>query len=152
MLGPECYTSILSKDSSMPASLSLPVRTITLGIAEPHPLPAAVLKRAKDLLEYARARYVEAGFEVQTLRLSTRPLFDDLAEMSPAGFADYAKELQHILDDLGVDYCSVGTAQAARPDFPLKRLAWLVDILAQRPSLWSTVRIATQEYVLRHEA
>jgi len=136
----------------MPASLSLPVRTITLGIAEPHPLPAAVLKRAKDLLEYARARYVEAGFEVQTLRLSTRPLFDDLAEMSPAGFADYAKELQHILDDLGVDYCSVGTAQAARPDFPLKRLAWLVDILAQRSSLSATVQIATQEYGLRNEA
>src|SRR5215467_4812444 len=103
----------------MPASLTPPVRTITLGIAEPHPLPPAVLKNAKNILEYARARYVDAGFEVQTVRLSTRPLFDDLVGMSSAAFIGYAKELQRILDDLGIDYCSVGTAQAARPDFPL---------------------------------
>lgn len=136
----------------MPAPLTLPVRTITLGIAEPHPLPVAVLKNAKKLLEYARARYVEAGFEVQTVRLSTRPLFDDLAEMPPAAFIGYAKELQHMLDDLGIGYCSVGTAQAARPDFPLNRLQWLVDVLAQHSSLSATVQIATQEYGLRNEA
>ena len=136
----------------MPAFLTPPIRTITLGIAEPHPLPAAVFKKAKDILEYARARYVEAGFEVQTVRLSTRPLFDDLAEMSPAEFIGYAKELQHILDDLGVGYCSVGTAQAARPDFPLNRLPWLVDVLAPHSSLSATVQIATQEYGLRNEA
>jgi uncharacterized protein (UPF0210 family) len=115
-------------------------------------LPAAVLKKAKDLLQYARARYVEAGFEVQTVRLSTRPVFDHLAEMSPAGFVGYAKELQHILADLGIGYCSVGTAQAARPDFPLNRLSWLVDVLASHSSLSATVQIATQEYGLRSEA
>ena len=136
----------------MPASLTPPVRTITLGIAEPHPLPAAVLKNAKNILEYARARYVDAGFEVQTVRLSTRPLFDDLAEMPPAAFIGYAKELQHMLDDLGIGYCSVGTAQAARPDFPLNRLQWLVDVLASHSSLSATVQIATQEYGLRNEA
>jgi uncharacterized protein len=136
----------------MPASLTPPIRTITLGIAEQHPLPAAVLKNAKNVLEYARARYVEAGFEVQTVRLSTRPLFDDLAGMSSAAFIGYAKELQHMLDGLGVDYCSVGTAQAARPDFPLSRLQWLVDVLAAHSSLSATVQIATQEYGLRNEA
>src|SRR5436305_1628361 len=136
----------------MPASLAPPVRTITLGIAEPHPLAGAVLKRAKDVLEYVRGRYVDAGFEVQTVRLSTRPLFDDLAEMSSAALVDYAKGLQHMLDDLGIGYCSVGTAQAARPDFPLSRLQRLVDVLASHSSLSATVQIATQEYGLRHEA
>jgi uncharacterized protein (UPF0210 family) len=115
-------------------------------------LSGAVLQKARNILEYARARYVEAGFEVQTVRLSTRPLFDDLAEMSPAAFIGYAKELQHMLDDLGIAYCSVGTAQAARPDFPLDRLQWLVDVLASHPSLSATVQIATQEHGLRNEA
>ena len=136
----------------MPASLDPPVRTITLGIAEPHPLSGAVLKRARNVLEYTRARYVEAGFEVQTVRLSTRPLFDDLREVSPSAFVGYAKNLQHMLNDLGIAYCSVGTAQAARPDFPLDRLPWLVDILAPHSSLSATVQIATQEYGLRNEA
>jgi uncharacterized protein (UPF0210 family) len=136
----------------MPASPNPPIRTITLGIAEPHPLPAAILKHAKNILEYARARYVEAGFEVQTVRLSTRPLFDDLAKVPPAVFIGYAKELQHMLDDLGIEYCSVGTAQATRPGFPLNRLQWLVDVLAPHSSLNATVQIATQEYGLRNEA
>src|SRR5215469_1964838 len=136
----------------MPASLTPPIRTITLGIAEPHPLPTAVLQKAKNVLEYARARYVDAGFEVQTVRLSTRPLFDDLAEMPPAAFIGYAKELQRMLDDLGIEYCSVGTAHAARPNFPLYRLQWLVDVLASHSSLSATVQIATQEYGLRNEA
>jgi uncharacterized protein len=136
----------------MPAPLTPPVRTITLGIAEPHPLPGAVLKNAKNVLEYARARCVDAGFEVQTVRLSTRPLFDDLAAMSSVAFIGYAKELQHILDDLGIGYCSVGTAQAARPDFPLNRLQWLVDVLVPHTSLIASVQIATEEYGLRNEA
>ena len=59
----------------MQASSTPPVRTITLGIAEAHPLPGAVLERAKDILEYARTQYNAAGFEVQTVRLSTRPLY-----------------------------------------------------------------------------
>jgi uncharacterized protein (UPF0210 family) len=136
----------------MPASLTPPIRTITLGIAEPHPLPVAVLKNAKNMLEYARVRYVDAGFDVQTVRISTRPLFDDLVAMSSAAFIRYAKELQRVLDDLGIGYCSVGTAQAARPDFPLNRLQWLVDVLASHSSLSATVQIATEEYGLRNGA
>jgi uncharacterized protein (UPF0210 family) len=136
----------------MPALLTPPIRTITLGIAEPHPLSGTVLRKAKDILEYARAQYAAAGFEVQTVRLSTRPLFDDLAQASPTVFIGYAKELQSMLDDLGIEYCSLGTAQAARPDFPLEHLEWLVDVLALRSSLSATVQIATQEYGLRNEA
>ena len=136
----------------MPALHPPPIRTITLGVAEPHPLAGNVLQKARNVLEYARARCVEAGFEVQTVRLSTRPIFDDLAGISPAAFSGYARELQHMLDDLGITYCSVGTAQAARPDFPLDRLQWLVDVLASHPALSASVQIATQEHGLRNEA
>ena len=64
--------------------LTSPLRTITLGIAEPHPLLGSVIERAKTLLQDARTRFNDAGYEVQTVRLSTCSLFDDLADWSPA--------------------------------------------------------------------
>ncbi|HLZ62307.1 MAG TPA: hypothetical protein VKR06_35630, partial [Ktedonosporobacter sp.] len=54
-----------------------PVRTITLGIAEPHPISPVVIQRASTILKRASLRLSEAGYEVQTVRLSTRPLLHD---------------------------------------------------------------------------
>src|SRR5213080_3447587 len=105
-----------------------PIRTITLGIADAHPLTSAILKAAAKL-ENASARYREAGYEVQTLRLSTRPIFDDLADWSSSGLLSYVQELQRILDDVGLSYCSLGTVQAARPGFPLERINLVADLL-----------------------
>ncbi|MBV9229568.1 MAG: DUF711 family protein [Chloroflexi bacterium] len=129
-----------------------PVRTITLGIAEPHPIPAAVIQRASSILGEARARYVEAGYEVQTVRLSTRPIFDGLAGWSATAIINYARELQRMLDDAGLGFCSLGTAQAARPDFPLERLGIIADLLATTSALDATVQLATPEHGLRLEA
>jgi uncharacterized protein (UPF0210 family) len=129
-----------------------PVRTITLGIAEPHPIPAAVIQRACSILAEARARYAEAGYEVQTVRLSTRSLFDDLVGWSAPAIINYAQGLQRMLDDVGLSFCSVGTAQAARPDFPLERLDIIADLLATTSALDATVQLATPEHGLRLEA
>ena len=41
-----------------------PIRTITLGIADAHPLTSAILKHAAATLEHASARFMEAGYEV----------------------------------------------------------------------------------------
>lgn len=133
--------------------MSVPlVRTITLGIAEPHPLPATVLQHASTLLQSATTCYTEAGYEVQTVRLSTRPIFDDLADWSATAMLDYAKELQRMLDDVGLGFCSLGTAQVTRPDFPLERLNLIADLLASTNALNATVQLATVEHGLRAEA
>src|SRR6185312_15653981 len=135
------------------SSMSVPpVRTITLGIAEQHPIPATVLQHASTLLQSATTRYTEAGYEVQTVRLSTRPIFDDLADWSATAMLDYAKELQRMLDDMGLGFCSLGTAQVARPDFPLERLNLIADLLASTNALNATVQLATVEHGLRAEA
>ena len=63
---------------------TVPIRTLTLGLAEAHPIPLEVIARAGTILQRASTRYTEAGYEVQTVRLSTRPIFDDLADWSPA--------------------------------------------------------------------
>lgn len=128
------------------------IRTITLGIADPHPLSPEVIQRAAATLQRASARYTEAGYEVQTVRLSTRPIFDDLADWSPAALVDYAQGLQRVLDDAGMSFCSLGTAQAARPDFPLERIELIADLLGPTGALNATVQLATAEDGMRAEA
>jgi uncharacterized protein (UPF0210 family) len=129
-----------------------PVRAITLGLADAHPLSATVIQRAKAVLEQARACYQEAGYEVQVIRLSTRSLFDDLASWSPAALIRYAQELQKMLDDVNLSFCSLGTAPAACPDFALERLDYIADLLGPAPALNATVLLATPEHGVRAEA
>ncbi len=126
-----------------------PIRTITLGIAEAHPLTPAIIKRADTILQDASTRYVETGYEVQTMRLSTRPIFDDLADWSSSALLRYAQELQRMLDDVGLSFCSLGTTLAARPDFPLERLDLIADLLAATSALNATAQLATSADGLR---
>lgn len=133
----------------MPTS---PLRTITLGIAEPHPLPIIVIERAKTFLQNASIRFTDAGYEVQTVRLSTRSLFDDLADWSPQNVLRYVKDLQGMLTDADLGFCSLGTAQVTHPVFSLDRLDLLADILISTSALSGTVQLATLEYGLRQEA
>lgn len=129
-----------------------PIRTITIGIADAHPIPAVVIVEAAERLRSASARFVEAGYEVQTLRLSTRPLLDDLVDWSPATLLKYSHELQQVLDEQGLTYCSLGTVQTARPDMPVERIAVMADLLIASTVLNATVQLATVEHGLRAEA
>jgi uncharacterized protein (UPF0210 family) len=129
--------------------LTPPVRTITLGLADAHPLAFKSIQDAATMLQQASARYVEAGYEVQTVRISTRPVFDDLADWSNAALLEYARELQRMLDDVGLSFCSLGTAPAARPDFALERIDLIADMLAATTAINATVQLATQDHGLR---
>jgi uncharacterized protein len=129
-----------------------PIRTVTLGLGDEHPLTPAAIKQAAEILQLAQERYAGAGYEVQTLRLSTRPVFDDLASWSPSALVNYVQVLQRMLDDVGLGFCSLGTAQAARPGFPLERIDLIADLLASTSALNATVQLATSEYGLRAEA
>jgi uncharacterized protein len=129
-----------------------PIRTITLGLADSHPLTSEAIQRASAMLKKASARYTDAGYEVQTVRLSTRPIFNDLADWSSIALIDYVQELQHMLDDVGVSFCSLGTAQAARPDFPLESIGLIADMLGSTEALNATVQLATKDHGMRSEA
>jgi uncharacterized protein len=129
-----------------------PIRTITLGIAEPHPLTSDIIQSAARILREASQRYTTAGYEVQTVRVSTRPLFDDLSDWSVSALLSYVQELQHMLDDTALSFCSLGTAQAARPDFPLERIDVIADLLRTTSALNATVQIASSQDGLRTEA
>ena len=128
------------------------VRTITLGLGDAHPLTAGQVARAADILQRARRRFNDAGYEVQTVRISTRAVFDDLADRSDGELLAYARELQGMLDEVEIGYCSLGPAQAARPAFPLARIELVPDLLAATGSINLTVQLAEREHGLRAEA
>lgn len=132
-----------------------PIRTITLGLGDPHPLKAAAIQRVAMLLRQAQKRFVEAGYEVQTVRLSTRPVFDDLATWSALDILRYGRELQEMLSEAGLEYCSLGPAQVYRPQFPIDRLDIIADILITAPAANATVQLAgiyQQQALLRQQA
>ncbi|HJT56053.1 MAG TPA: DUF711 family protein [Ktedonobacteraceae bacterium] len=129
-----------------------PIRTITLGVAEPHPLKAATIQQAAAILQQASTRFAGAGYEIQTTRLSTRPIFDDLAGWSNTDLTGYVQELQAMLDDAHVFFCSLGTAQAARPGFSLERIDVIADLLASTRVLNATVQLATTAHGLQAAA
>jgi hypothetical protein len=106
----------------------VPIRTLTLGVAESHPLSEDVVAKAAEALRRAEAAYGDAGYEVQTLRLSTRPVFGD---MEPT--AAYARELQGMLDDAQITYCSLGPATSGIETIP--------DLLIGNAALNCTVRL-----------
>jgi hypothetical protein len=128
------------------------VRTITLGMEEAHPLTAGQILRAAGILQRAGRRFQAAGYQVQTMRLSTRPMFDDLIDWSDERLLAYVRELQGVLDDAQIDYCSLGPAQAARPTFPLARLALIPDLLAASGAINLAVQLADREHGLREDA
>lgn len=128
------------------------IRTITLGLADAHPLTAKHIQQAATLLHEVEARLTEAGYTLQTLRLSTRSLWDDLVSWSATEIQQYIQELQGILDEQNLAYCSLGTAQVTRPDFPLARLDMLADLLLPAPALSATVQLATLQHGLHAQA
>lgn len=132
--------------------LTPPIRTLTLGIADAHPLTPIMITRAAHYLQTARTRFTDAGYEVQTVRLSTRPLFEDVGAWSSLALRKYARELQGMLDDATLSFCSLGPAQAAYPAFPLERIELLADIIAETGVLNASVQLADVEHGLRAEA
>jgi uncharacterized protein (UPF0210 family) len=140
------------KKRKHPMNTTPPIRTITLGIEDSHPISSVTIAHANAVLRNAQMRFTNAGYEVQTLRLSTRSLFDDVGDESAARRLAYAQELQKMLDDVELGFCSLGTVQAARPTEPLEHIKEVVAILASTTALNMTVQLASAEHGMREEA
>jgi uncharacterized protein (UPF0210 family) len=122
-----------------------PIRAVTIGIAEPHPLTGAVIEHSAAAAHRAAATFRSEGYEVQTVRLSTRPVFDDLDDASPGDLVAYGAELQQMLESVDIEHASVGPAPAHRRGYPLDRLDAIPDLLMGAPSVYCTVQLATFE-------
>ncbi|MDE3229462.1 MAG: DUF711 family protein, partial [Chloroflexota bacterium] len=95
------------------------IRAITLFIGDPHPLDGAVIARAAAFLRGAQASAEAEGYIIQTTRIATRPLLEDLAEWDDARLLTYAADLQRVCAATGAAFVSLGPAPAWDPAFPL---------------------------------
>ena len=119
-----------------------PVRAITIGVPEPHPLPEAAINRGAAALRQTKAAFEEAGYEVQTVRLSTRPFVSDLAGWPRETIVGYAGELHGALQAAGVEFCSLGPAPlGASPE----SIDVVADVIVGREALNCSVMVATTE-------
>lgn len=118
------------------------LRTLTLGIGDPHPLGNGEIARAATVLRRAQAQAEAAGYTVQTVRIATRPLLEDMATASDQDVERYAAGLQARCERASLAYCSLGPAPAYDSTFPLARLAMLPRILGSSPALSATVQLA----------
>jgi uncharacterized protein (UPF0210 family) len=126
------------------------IRSLTVGAA----LPSQEKSRAdliRTLGSFARAgrdALSDAGFEVQTTRLSTQPTETWLPDSAPEGdMPAVAAELGSTSEESGLDYCSLGTILCAQEmsDASARIIATLPDILAAAPNLFSSVQVAARQ-------
>lgn len=128
------------------------IRTITVGIGEPHPISDVALDRAAKLLRAAEPLFRDAGYEVQTQRISTRPLFADRMNARDTDIVNYAASLQERCEARGINYLSLGPVLADDPKLSVERINLLPEMLAPNPALNATVQIASAANGVRLEA
>ena len=117
-----------------------PIRALTIGVAEPHPLAVRVVEDMAEKLRRTSDSFVQAGYEVQTVRLSTRPVLVDLAGWAPKDIANYGGELQGALEGAEVPFCSLGPAPR---DASPEQMNALTDLIADHDGLNGSMMVAT---------
>jgi hypothetical protein len=127
----------------------VPVRSITLGLDEPHPLGPDVVPHAAALLGRAQTAFEGAGYDVQSVRLSTRPVFWDMAGLGPGAIARYADDLAGELKAAGIPFCSLGQAPIGSPTEATEAAAVAI---ASHQALNCTVEVASVDGDLSLEA
>lgn len=133
-------------------ALAKTIRTITLGIAEHHPLDEQTVARAGTFLREAQAAAEADGYSVQTTRIATRPLLADLTERTDAEIAAYVAALQGYCDTHGIGFCSLGPVPADDPAFALERIALLPEVLMPHEAMSATVQLASLAHGVRYAA
>jgi hypothetical protein len=124
------------------------VRSFTVGAALPHEGEgrAELIRTLGSFARAGKAALTNAGFEVQTTRLSTPPAETWLGASGDA--TKSAVELGELCEESGLDYCSLGTVQAAQ-SISTEASALLEElpaILGAAPNLFASVQVAA-----RHE-
>ena len=132
--------------------MAVTIRTLTLGIGERHPFSMRTVARAAGLLREIRQAVEEAGYTVQTVRLSLHPLLEDMASFPEHAIRDYVSSLQEACASSQIDYCSLGPAPADDPAFSPDRIALLPELIHTNPALSASVQLGSKTHGVRFEA
>ena len=91
------------------------IRSITYFCNPVQPNFSEGLSQAGEFAAAARGTFEKQGYEVQTTRLATTPLFTSLAEHTFSTISDKVREIEGVSKVLGIDYVSLGPANPHNP-------------------------------------
>jgi uncharacterized protein (UPF0210 family) len=119
------------------------IRTITAGTTLRAPTDSEALRVAFAFLKTAKQALVDAGYEVQTLRIATQPFLEEAGSRARAAALPGLQALDRAVAAEGV-LVSIGPALAPDgddPDFP----GWAAELARTTQNLSFTARVASPE-------
>ena len=122
------------------------IRSLTVGAALPEDEVgrASLIQRLGAFAQAGRGALEDAGFTVQTTRLSTQPLEQIVTPGSNGIHA--ARHIGQTCLEFGLDYCSLGTVQAAGGQEDLLPLiASIPDLLFASENLFASVQVGERQ-------
>ena len=111
------------------------IRTITAGIDLSYPVDKETILETADFLQQAKQCFQEAGYEVQTVRFSTRPWEGYLGGLAEEELIAEVLGMEEAALDAGVDFMNIGTAYEPEN---IKRLPEIIK-QTKRVSLSTTI-------------
>lgn len=119
------------------------IRTITAGVELASPEDLDTLHAAIAFLEDARARFVDAGYEVQTIRVATQPLAEYVDRWIELNTIDRLVPLDRIAEDYEV---MLNIGPVITGDVYEERLPeWSSALISQTTNTSHTVIVASSE-------
>ena len=118
------------------------VRSVTLGTNLSYPIDGGGFSSFGAFQARARTLFGEAGLEVQTVRLATQPFPEVPGIERPEHVVSFARELEALCQDHGLDFCSIGTVDATRPGADLCYLDALPDVIHETHNTFASALIA----------
>jgi uncharacterized protein (UPF0210 family) len=126
-----------------PAGPGFRIRTITAGTTLRDPADTQSLEAALAFLKGAKRMVTEAGYEVQTIRVATQPLLEEVGHAKRAGALTDLQALDRAVTAAGA-LLSIGPVLAPDGDDP-DFAAWAAELARTTRNVSFTVRVASPE-------
>jgi uncharacterized protein (UPF0210 family) len=121
------------------------IRSVTIGTNVEYPIHAGRFRLYDAFQARARTLFAEAGLEVQTVRLATQPYPEVLRGAGPAGAPSFARELESVCQEHGIDYCSIGSLDATAADNDLGYLDVIPQVIGVTEMAFVSALVASRQ-------
>ncbi|MBN1642661.1 MAG: DUF711 family protein [Anaerolineae bacterium] len=121
------------------------IRSVTIGTPMAYPIDRERMDRLAAFQRRARALFADAGIELQTVRIAATSLPQIIGDLGPRHAAQYARELEALCLEAGIDYCAVGTIPAAEGSADLRYIDAIPEILSETTVAFASVQVAQRE-------
>jgi uncharacterized protein (UPF0210 family) len=118
------------------------IRSVTAFTNITWPIDEGTIAGIGRFLTDARLRFIEAGIDVQTVRLATPPFLDVIGDPDTAVLLEFGRTLEALADKYKIDFVSIGPVVATTPLALLMSIHALPELIAQTEKIFSGVLFA----------